>query len=64
VYRERNGRRVRLNSRLIPAGGRPAGRAYTWLDAAAPKGTLRYWVSTIDVDGQERSFGPATVLRR
>ncbi len=57
VYREVNGKRVRVNSRLIAAKGRGS---YSFLDRRAPKGrTVRYWVQVVNLDGSRSWYGPA-----
>ena len=63
VYREVNGRRVRVNTQLIAAHNRAAGASYSYLDRSARKGT-RYWVQAVDVDGSRSWFGPARALAR
>jgi hypothetical protein len=59
VFREVNGRRVRVNARLIASKGRGA---YSFLDRRAPRGkALRYWVQEIEVDGTKSWYGPIRV---
>ena len=61
VYREVNGRRVRISSRLIVAKG---SGSYSFLDRRAPKGTsVRYWIQEVAVDGSRIWYGPARVPR-
>ena len=61
VYREVNGKRVRVNSKLIAGKGRGL---YSFLDRKAPKGkTVRYWVQAVHLDGSRSWYGPARVLR-
>ncbi|MBA3366123.1 MAG: hypothetical protein H0U03_10120 [Actinobacteria bacterium] len=62
VYREVNGKRVRVNSKLIAGKGRGL---YTFLDRKAPKGKLvRYWIQVVNVDGSRTWYGPARVTKR
>lgn len=62
VYREVNGKRVRVNSRLIAGKGRGL---YSFLDRRAPKGKIvRYWVQAVNLDGSRRWHGPARVTQR
>ena len=61
VYRQVNGKRLRLTRALIAAKGRGA---YSFLDRKAPKGkSVRYWVQVVDLDGTRSWYGPARVLR-
>ena len=61
VYREVNGRRVRVTPRLIPAIGR---RSYSFLDRnAAQQRSARYWIQVVGVDGSTNWYGPARVSR-
>jgi hypothetical protein len=61
VYRAVQGRRVRVNARLIPARG--AG-AYSFLDRRAPHAkALRYWIQLVNLDGSRSWYGPARVAR-
>ena len=66
VYRLRNGHRVRLNGRLIPAlsltRGGVSGAAYSYLDRRAPKhAALRYWLREVDTSGHRTWHGPVHV---
>ncbi len=65
VYRLRNGRRVRLNRRLIPAlgvtRGGVAGGAYSYVDRRAPRHAARYWLQEVDTSGHRTWHGPARV---
>jgi hypothetical protein len=64
VYRERNGRRVRLNAKLIQAANTSAGHVYTFVDRKAPRsGVARYWLQAVDLDGTRRWYGPAIARR-
>jgi hypothetical protein len=62
VYRETDGRRLRLNPRLISS---TAAGAYRYLDRSAPRGArvLRYWLRALSLDGSGTWFGPVSVLR-
>ncbi len=61
VYREVNGRRVRVNRRLIAAKGRSS---YSLLDRRASKTkSFRYWIQVVDMDGSRRWYASARVLR-
>jgi hypothetical protein len=61
LYREQNGKRVRMNRAVIPsafAGGIVA-RSYSWLDRRAPRrGVLRYWLEAVSVSGTRSWHGP------
>lgn len=61
VYRERNGHRVRVNSKLIAAKA-SGGRSYSYLDRRAPtSGPLRFRVRVVNLDGSRTWYGPAEV---
>ena len=61
VYRQVDGRRLRVNARLIAAHG--AG-AYAFLDRRAPRARpLRYWLQAVNLDGSRRWYGPARLAR-
>lgn len=61
VYREANGRRVRVNGKLIAAKGRGS---YAFLDRKAPRAkSVRYWIQVVDTDGSRSWYGPARVFR-
>jgi len=61
VYRQANGKRLRLTRALIAAKGRGG---YSFLDRKAPKGrSVRYWLQVVDLDGTRSWVGPARVLR-
>lgn len=62
VYRVVAGKRVRLDSALIPAHG--AG-SYSFRDRCAPSGSLvTYWLQTVNFDGSRRWYGPARASPR
>ncbi|MFN2467067.1 MAG: hypothetical protein ABR521_02895 [Gaiellaceae bacterium] len=55
VFRERAGRRVRLTRALLPAD------VFRWVDRAPPRGSLRYWLETVALDGSRAWSAPAIV---
>ena len=60
VYREVNGKRTRVNTKLIAGKGRGL---YSFLDRKAPKGkSVRYWIQAVNLDGSRSWYGPARVL--
>ena len=62
VYRQVNGKRVRVNRTLIAAKG---SGGYTFLDRKAPKGkSVRYWLQVVNLDGSRSWYGPARVSAR
>jgi hypothetical protein len=61
VYGLVNGRRVRLNRRLIRAVGRNAGHAYSFVDRRPGARATRYWIQAVDLDGSRSWFGPARI---
>jgi hypothetical protein len=63
LYRERAGRRVRVDKRLIPANGSISGARYSFLDRRAPHGKLRYRLQAVGIDGSREWFGPVGVGR-
>jgi hypothetical protein len=64
VYRQVEGKRIRVTHTLIPAKNAASGSAYSYLDRRAPKGkALRYWIQEVAVDGSRSWYGPARVLR-
>jgi hypothetical protein len=55
VYRERDGRRLKLNRALIPAAlaGTPPGRSYSFAVRRSPRGTrVAYWLQSVGIDGR------------
>lgn len=61
VYRELNGKRVRVNPKLIAVNA--VGR-YSLIDRKAPKGkTVRYWIQAVNLDGSRKWYGPTRVAR-
>lgn len=64
VYRDVNGRRVRVNSKLIAAANASSARTYSYRDRKAGMGkALRYWIQAVNLDGSRRWYGPAQVGR-
>jgi hypothetical protein len=63
VYRERAGKRVRLDRRIVPAKGSLSGARYSFLDRRAPRGKLTYRLQAVDRNGTRTWYGPARVLR-
>jgi len=64
VYRAVNGRRVRVDRKLVPARN-ASGRTYSYLDRRAPRGkALRYWIQVVNLDGSRQWYGPARVISR
>ena len=62
VYRQVEGKRVRLNRSVIPARGSIAAGTYSYLDRGAPRaGSALYWLEVVDVDGSRRWWGPVQV---
>ena len=60
LYRERAGRRVRLNRALIGAGR----RTYSWRDPAVPARGARYRLEAVDRGGARTWIARATVAAR
>ncbi len=70
LWREDRGRRVRITpslvagSALLAGAGTPvqAGGSYRFLDLAPlpPKGTVRYWLEDVDLNGRRTWHGPAS----
>jgi hypothetical protein len=69
LYREQNGRRVRLNSSLLAgtallAGSETtltAGHVHTWWDTpTGDRSSVSYWVEEVDLHGQRTWYGAAT----
>jgi hypothetical protein len=71
VYRETNGKRVRLTPQIIAgsalmAGERTnlkAGYSYTWPDDSPTSKDARYWLEAIDLNGESTLFGPVTTTQ-
>jgi hypothetical protein len=65
VYREVNGVRTRVNSRLIAALGGAAGRAYSFRDRHAPAPRrIRYWIQAVNADSSRTWLAPTAFTRR
>ena len=69
LYREQNGKRVRITSSLVPGsaligagrGMSVGGRTYTWSDGVGtPKdaGPVQFWLEDVDLKGQSTWHGP------
>ena len=71
VYRETNGKRVRVNPQILAgsalrAGERTdlkAGYSYAWPDNPPSGNAARYWLESIDLNGQSTIFGPVSAER-
>jgi hypothetical protein len=62
VFRQRGGKRVRLNRRLLPALGAVAGSSYTFTDRHAPRrAAVRYWLQDVSTRGVRTWHGPVRV---
>jgi uncharacterized repeat protein (TIGR01451 family) len=69
VYREENGRRVKLNpsliagSALIMRGSLPkhSGKTYAWIDFSSQSADGVYWLEDVDVNGTRVMHGPLTL---
>ncbi len=67
VYRDQDGRRVRVNPSLIAgsslmmrrAESRHSGKSYAWFDRAAPANS--YWLEDVDLNGTRTLHGPVSV---
>jgi len=72
VYREQNGKRVRINSSMVPGtavigGGRGKGeQTYTWSDTKIPSdgGPVQYWLEDVDLKGKSTWHGPITATNQ
>jgi len=64
VYRERSGKRVRIDRRLIRADDSVLGARYSFLDRRAPHGKLMYRLQAVGTDGSRTWFGRASVSGR
>ncbi len=64
LYRERDGRRTRVNpqmiagSALMAAASLRAGRSYAWLDKSQNGDGAQYWLEAIDLNGERVWHGP------
>jgi hypothetical protein len=69
VYRERNGRRTRINPQIIAGSALMAratlraGHSYAWLDKTDSGGDSQYWLEAIDLNGQREWHGPLAATR-
>lgn len=66
LYREQNGRRLRLNRTVIPAAlSDGAGRSYSRVDRKAPRNrALRYWLEAVSRSGASTWHGPIVASAR
>ena len=65
LYRRQRGRSVKLNAELIPSGGTPTGRAYSFLDRGARRAlTSTYWLEAVGLDGSRSSLTTAVATGR
>lgn len=62
VYRQRNGKLLKLNRTLIPSvfGGTTTGHAYSWLDRHPSGAGTRYRVQAVGLDGNRMWVGSTT----
>jgi hypothetical protein len=62
VYRQHNGRLVKLNRTLIPSvfGGTASGHRYMWLDQRPSRGRVRYRLEALGVGGSRSWVAAAT----
>ncbi len=66
IYREENGRRVRVNPQIIAGSALMvgsntalgAGKSYAWFDNAPPSNGAQYFIESIDLDGASAMHGP------
>jgi hypothetical protein len=63
IYRERAGKRVRVDRRLIPSKGSVSGARYSFVDRRAPRGKLTYQLQAVGTDGSRTWYGRASVVR-
>jgi hypothetical protein len=63
VYRERAGKRVRLDPHLIPAKGSVSGARYSFIDSRAPRGKVTYRLQGVGTDGARAWYGRVSVPR-
>ncbi|HEY1799727.1 MAG TPA: C25 family cysteine peptidase [Terriglobales bacterium] len=67
VYRDQNGRRIRVNPSLIAgsslmmrrADSRHSGKSYAWLDRNPPANS--YWLEDVDLNGTRTLHGPIAI---
>ena len=66
IYREENGRRVRVNPQLIAGSALMvgantalgAGKSYAWFDNAPPGNGTQYYIESFDLNGASALHGP------
>jgi hypothetical protein len=63
IYREAmNGRLVSLTTGVLPSRGDAfSGRSYAFTDNYAPSTSARYWIESIDINGDTSRYGPVHV---
>jgi uncharacterized repeat protein (TIGR01451 family) len=61
VYRERAGKWVRVDRRLIPSKGSVFGGRYSFLDRRAPRAKVSYRLQAVDRNGSRTWYGAVTV---
>lgn len=66
LYRAERGRLMKLNRTLIRSAfaGTAAGRPYSWLDRAAPRGSVIYRLQSVSLDGTKSWVGSTAARRR
>ena len=68
VYREENGKRVRVNSQLIAGSAlmvgsgtsMGAGKTYAWFDGANSNRPAQYLIEAVDLNGESTWYGPVS----
>jgi Peptidase family C25/Lamin Tail Domain len=71
LYRDVEGRRVRINPSLVAGSAfvagqgvrMTAGRGYRWFDRQGTAGS-RYWLEDVDINGSRKLYGPVTAEAR
>jgi hypothetical protein len=71
IFREENGKRVRVNQQIIagsallagPTTRLGAGYSYSWKDSTADRQNAVYWLEEIDLNGGTTCHGPVSVNR-
>ena len=70
IYRDENGKRVRLNPQILAGSALlagtgielKAGRSYSWWDGAGlGRADSRYWLEELDLDGNSTWHGPVKI---
>jgi hypothetical protein len=68
VYREENGKRLRVNSQLIAGSALMvgagtslgAGKSYAWFDSALASRSAQYLIEAVDLNGESTWYGPVS----